>query len=66
MHDITEFPLSELEADRAASLADIRLCQTALAKNITTYRNGESVQQRLDTNQRIVEIIDAEIKRRGV
>lgn len=61
---IEDFPLSGLQADRAESVADIALCEAALSKGIMTYDDGESVQKRLDTNERIIAVINAELAQR--
>ena len=63
MLDIKLIPLDELIADRDASEKDIEICRTAISIGITKYSAGE-VQERLDTNERIVIKINEEIKRR--
>ena len=62
--DISKIPMNELLEDRDASLFDINLCEFALARNITEYGDSASVQSRLESNRKIVEIIDAELARR--
>lgn len=54
----------ELMNDLEASLDDIMSCNDALSVGITTYSGG-SVADRLETNQNIVAMINAEIKRRA-
>jgi len=61
---IEDLPLSELQADRAESLVDMQMCRVALLHGITEYSNGCDVRERLETNERIVAIIDAELARR--
>lgn len=53
----------ELEMDRLESLSDIKTCKKALKLGIETYSGG-SVLDRLNTNLKIVQIIEAEQKRR--
>jgi len=63
---IEDFPIGELEIDRAESVADIQLCQRALGEGAETYFDGKSsVQYRLAVNEHIVRIIDAELERRS-
>ena len=63
---IEDFPIEELQTDRAESVADIQLCQRALGEGVETYSDGKnSVQYRLAVNERIVRIIDAELDRRS-
>jgi hypothetical protein len=61
---IDEMSEMELRDDRAASEADIRVCHMALACGVTHHKDGLPVQERLDTNKRIIEIIDAELAKR--
>jgi len=63
MRNITEIPTLELKKDLQESLVDIELCQNALLCGVTVYSGG-SVQVRLNTNKRFVEVITAELKRR--
>jgi hypothetical protein len=63
--DISHVPLQELYDDREDSLADIVLCERALAMGISVHGAGYSTQERLDTNRAIVDMIDVELKRRG-
>jgi len=64
--DITEFPTDMLLQDKNTSVFDIELCEMALANNITEYGNAEQVAWRLSSNRKIVGVIDAELKRRGI
>ena len=61
--DITQIPIDELLKDKTESLADIQNCQIALRVGIIEYSGG-SVQERLDINQKIVNKINEELKRR--
>ncbi len=63
--DIKTLPESELMADRAACLKDIKVCEWALIIGVATYGRGESVQRRLGVNQEIVKVIDEELERRA-
>jgi hypothetical protein len=62
--DIKLIPDDELIADRQASLEDIVACEAALKIGYMQHRDGSSVQDRLESNRRIVTMIDAEIQRR--
>lgn len=64
MVDITQIPQQKLFDDRAASVADIKICELALLHDIKVYGNGESVVDRLAVNQQIIDAIDKEIGRR--
>lgn len=61
--DIKTISLHELVQDKQESLADIEICKQALAIGIHEYTRGR-VQDRLETNIKIVEKIDEELKRR--
>lgn len=63
MTDITTIPTKELLEDLRESRYDITLCETALKLSIVDYSDG-SVQSRLNTNQKIVDMIEAELARR--
>jgi hypothetical protein len=63
MTDITTIPEAELRKDLQDSHDDIARCKIQLFLGITSY-NGNSYQERLDTNQRIIEKIEAELARR--
>ena len=62
--DITTIPTDELIADLNDSKDDIKVCQLALTHNIDTYSGG-SVRSRLEKNRGFVEVITAELTRRG-
>jgi len=63
---IEDFPMEELQTDRAESVADIALCRRALDEGVETYFAGKSsVRYRLAENERIVGVIDAELERRS-
>jgi len=64
--DITEFPTDMLLQDKNTSVFDIELCEMALANNITEYGASEQVAWHLRNNRKIVGVIDAELKRRGI
>lgn len=66
MADITKIPDEELAKDLVDSYKDIRICEIALARGITTYDDKPEgyVQQRLDVNKHFVLVIQAEQKRR--
>ena len=54
-------PTWELQKDRLESLADIIVCQAALEKGLTHYSGG-SIADRIETNTRIIAIIETELK----
>lgn len=62
MTDITKIPTSELLSDKKASLADILLAQKLYTAK-TLY--GRPIDEVIKTNQKIVEKINKELKRRG-
>ena len=73
--DITQIPLDELIADRAASANDIGVCRDAirvLSTGTVTSASGRTytvadipeIRDRIDDNREIVRIINAEIVRR--
>lgn len=64
MTDITKIPKHELEKDLQDSRNDAGICKLALRAGIKTYSGG-SVSSRMETNERIVEVIAAELKRRA-
>ena len=65
MQQIEDFPLEELLSDKEETLADIIICKRALANGIETYFNGtENVRYRLAQNERILKVINAELRRR--
>lgn len=65
MADIQTIPVDELLADKEASRQDIKVCELAIVYGHTTYSGG-SVQDRLDTNIKIIAKIDVELERRGL
>ena len=65
MTEMTKIPTAELRTDLAESLADIRLCETALRSDVTYYSVDKSVNYRLDINRKIVDRIKAELARRA-
>lgn len=58
------FSTQLLMQDRKESVSDVGVCTCAILNGIKEYSGG-SVQERLDTNNKIIEKIDAELKRRG-
>jgi hypothetical protein len=64
MTDIAIIPDEELERDRQESIADIAVCERALAIGYHTHRDGLPVQERLDGNRKIITKIEAEQQRR--
>jgi hypothetical protein len=62
---IQEIPIEELLKDRKESEEDIIICERALSliPPIENYSGGK-VQDRLDTNKRIVSMINEELERR--
>ena len=64
MIDITSISEIELRLDLNESIKDVAICAEALKLNITTYSGG-SVQERLDTNLKIIDKINYELNRRG-
>ena len=63
--EAVDISLEELLKDKHESLADIQNCTIALRIGIIEYSSG-SVQERLDINQKIVNIINEELKRRNM
>ncbi len=61
--DIKLIPLEELLEDKAASEADIKICEWALLLDVTEYSGG-SVQGRINGNQIFIDKIKAELGRR--
>lgn len=62
--DITQIPQEELIADLTDTCSDIATCVIALSVGLETYSDGKSVQKRLDSNQAIRKLIEAELSRR--
>lgn len=65
MPDITAIPEAELRNDKRESMEDITRCDISLCLGATHYSGG-SIQERKDTNWRIIAIIDTELTRRGL
>ncbi len=67
---VQDIPTKEMLVDRDETVQDIKWCDMALAVGVTTYggenHDEKSVQERLDTNKKILEVIDGELKRRGI
>lgn len=63
MSDITTFSLYELKEDRAASIMDRDVCRK-LAE-VSDEPQKSLLTWRADTDQRIIDVIDAELARRG-
>lgn len=63
--DITTISTFELQRDLEESIADAELCQHALEIGVTEY-SGHSVEDRLNGNIAIIDLINAELVRRGV
>ena len=61
---ISEIPEEELRSDLEDSYQDVIHCEAALKLGITSYSGG-SVQSRLDANKHFIEVITAELSRRG-
>jgi len=59
---IEQIPLDELEKDKQESLEDIIICEKAIRHNVKY--SGGSIQDRLDTNKRILKKINKELSRR--
>ena len=60
--NIEQIPLDELEKDKLESEEDIIICEEAIRHNVKY--SGGSIQDRLDTNKRIIEKINKELSRR--
>jgi hypothetical protein len=63
--NIATIPTQELLTDLLDSLTDIKVCQLALTHGIETYSGG-SITERMHKNEYFVEVITAELERRGV
>lgn len=63
--DITTIPTEQLQKDLAESREDITVCSTALGVGVENYSGG-SVAERLEDNKRFVQMITAELNRRGL
>ena len=64
MIDIATIPEDELRSDLCDSYRDIQVCEFALLHDVTAYSGGD-VQKRLDANKHFVQVIEAELLRRG-
>lgn len=65
MIDITKIPEEELRKDLEDSYADILACEAALRLGLESYSGGK-VEHRLNSNKYFVEVITAELQRRGL
>ena len=61
--DIKTIPIEVLKKDKQESIEDIAICKIALEKGIKKY-SRVSVQERLNTNKRILQKIEDELTRR--
>lgn len=64
MEDLTTTSHTDLMKDKHTALAVIDVCQVALDLSMMTFRDGQSVQERLEANQEKVKAIDVELARR--
>jgi len=64
MVDLTTMPESELRDDLKACRDDIIICSRCILFGITHHRDGFPVQERLETNQKIANLIEGELRRR--
>ena len=62
--DIKTITTEKLLEDRRESVEDVGNCRLALDVGVKEYSGG-SVKARLETNERIIKRIDAEIQRRS-
>ena len=62
MPDLSQIPEQELRNDRAASVMDVEMAQRLQANTIYGVERDSFIKR----NQRIIAIIDAELKRRGL
>lgn len=62
---LSDIPTEELQADLREVRADLLICVLALKMGVTHYEGGE-VTKRLEDSDRMLTIIQAELKRRGV
>lgn len=63
MSDVSLIPTDEILKDRADALEDILICGNALKVGVTRYSGG-LVQDRIDSNIRQIEVMNAELARR--
>lgn len=66
MKPVESIPTAELRADLDSTLIDIALCEKAMARGVVGYGGGRSVRERLEMNERVRSIIEAELERRGL
>jgi hypothetical protein len=65
MTHITEIPITELETDLKESLQDIEDCKIALKLRVMKLpKSGQDVKERMESNEKIVQKIETELKRR--
>ena len=63
--DIKHIGTEELLVDLGESELDIFNCEEALALGITKYGKGESIEDRISDNRKIIVMITDELDRRG-
>lgn len=63
--DIKHMGTEELLVDLGESELDILNCEEALAIGMTTYGRGNSVEDRIRDNRKIIVMITDELDRRG-
>lgn len=64
MKPIESISTDELRRDLDDAWLDIAMCEKALAVGAVRYGNGRSVRQRLEINERVRDIIVAELAKR--
>lgn len=57
--------MAQLLKDRQESEYDLRICEQALASGVILYGTGQSVIDRIIGNNKVIEVIDEELKRRS-
>lgn len=63
--DLSNILLSDLKTDRQESFNDLVICAIAKLQGEDFYMGGEErIDDRIDGNLRIIQTIDAELKRR--
>jgi len=63
--NIDKISVSELKKDLLDSKQDIINCNLSLMQGVTTYGDGESVNDRITDNKRFIKIITKELIKRG-
>lgn len=63
MTDLSQIPIDELRRDLSDSYMDIENCKSGLLMGIEEVK-GTKLTERIESNQRIIEIINAELLRR--